>query len=82
VTKPKPKAGADLGQVRKDLAREPYRLATCGWCGFKGQPITEVEFIQTGGGERKRCVDRDACRERVDGARRVRYGPNLEMLRP
>jgi hypothetical protein len=44
-------------------------LVTCQWCGHQGAPITEVEFVITGSGEKKRCADRDLCRARV--AKRV-----------
>jgi hypothetical protein len=44
-------------------------LVACQWCGHQGAPITEVEFVITGSGEKKRCADRDLCRARV--AKRV-----------
>lgn len=49
----------------------PLPDVMCGWCHHVGTPIIEIEFVRTGGGERRRCTDRDACRSRVDVARRA-----------
>ena len=47
------------------LQQDSFYVTTCSWCNVSGVIGKEIEFIVTSSGEKRRCVDREACRVRV-----------------